>query len=74
MGKMNEQRAAWAEEAIMSVEAFAERLTPEEGGPYEAVKDLLCDLMHYAERERVDFNGAMEGARMLHEGEVQDDE
>ena len=74
MGKMNEQRAAWAEEAIVSVKAFAERLTSEEGGPYEAVKDLICDLMHYCDREKVDFGGALAGAELYHEGEVTDDE
>lgn len=74
MGDMNDKRAVWAQEAMEAVPAFAQMLEPEEGGPYTAVKDLLCDLMHFCGREKIDFEDALEGARDLYDGEVEDDE
>ncbi len=74
MGEMNNKRATWAQEAMEAVPAFSEMLAPEEGGPYTAVKDLLCDLMHFCDREGLEFDEALDAARDLYEGEVADDE
>lgn len=74
MGEMNTKRANWAQEAMESVPAFAQMMTPKEGGPYTAVKDMLCDLMHFCDREGLEFDVALDAAKHLHEGEVADDE
>lgn len=74
MGEMNAKRANWAQDAMESVPAFAQMLAPEEGGPYTAVKDLLCDLIHFCDRQGIDFDEVLDAARALHDGEVEDEE
>ncbi len=36
----------------------------------EGVTDLLADLMHYADRERIDFEQALKTARHHHQTET----
>jgi hypothetical protein len=35
---------------------------------------LLCDLMHFCDREKIDFDSLLDAAKELHDGEVEDDE
>jgi hypothetical protein len=75
MGKLNKERAGWVEDALLSVRAFAEILTnEEEGGAYQAAKDFLCDFQHFCDDRDIDFDAILEAARLLHDGEVADDE
>ena len=74
MGEMNRKRANWAQEAMEAVPAFSRMMDPAEGGPYTATKDLLCDLMHFCDREGIDFDEVLDAAKNLYDGEVADDE
>ena len=53
---MNDKRAAWAQIAL---NAFGD-----ETGSY-VLRDLLCDLMHWADRSDVDFQRELNVARNL---------
>jgi hypothetical protein len=64
----NLDRAAWAEEALL---AFRRRT----GADYEdALCDLLCDLMHWADEHQFDYDAALDRARDHHEAETQEAE
>lgn len=54
---MNESRADWANEAILAFEAVTG--TDRE----DALADLLCDLMHWADRNGEDFDKQLSRAR-----------
>jgi Zn ribbon nucleic-acid-binding protein len=61
---MNDFRADWAEYALA---AFVSQT----GADYaDAVTDLLCDLMHLADREGTDFAADLERARMHYAAET----
>ena len=72
MGDMNVKRVQWVGQAIEAVPAFQQSY--EEGGAYQAGKDLLCNLMHWFADHGADFKEALEAARDLYDGEVEDDE
>lgn len=71
MGKLNLERAAWAESAV---DAFQiETGTDDEN----AVADLLCNIMHlcrFEPQKYGEFEDQLERARANHAGEVADDE
>lgn len=73
MRRNNLIRAAWAECAAQS---FAEQTGQDRdfaGGNAEAlgevVGDLLADLMHYADAQRLDFDALLDTARMNYDAE-----
>lgn len=53
----NKDRAQWAQTAI---DAFQDETGTKDG---DALKDLLCDLMHLCDREKADFDVALDAAR-----------
>ncbi len=60
----NSDRAAWAEKALL---AFC----CQTGTDYEdALGDLLCDLVHWADKNKFDFDAALNRARDNHAIEV----
>lgn len=62
---MNAMRAAWARVALR---AFMDVCRTDDE---DALGDLLCDLMHLADREALlDFEQALETARMHYEAEI----
>jgi hypothetical protein len=63
----NDSRAAWAGYALA---AFVSQTGTDAG---DAVTDLLCDLMHLADREGTDFAADLERARMHYAAETQPD-
>ena len=60
----NERRARWADHAltVFQVDTRCDR--------QDALPDLLCDLMHLADREGWDFYKAVERAHSNHADEV----
>jgi hypothetical protein len=60
----NEKRAKWAKAALQT-------FMQQTGVDYEdALGDLLCDLIHLADREPFDFDAALERARSHHAAET----
>jgi len=61
---MNNDRAEWAAAALRHFQCIT-------GTEYEdALGDLLCDLMHWSDRNDFDFAAALERARMHYEAET----
>jgi hypothetical protein len=60
----NLQRAVWAERALI---AFRETTNCDWE---DCLGDLLCDLMHWADASKFDFDAALDRARMHYEAEV----
>jgi hypothetical protein len=60
----NDDRAAWAAAALVSFQS--ETGTDDE----DALADLLCDLMHWCDRNASDFETCMSTARMHYEAET----
>lgn len=54
---MNDKRSQWAEEAV---ETFVSVTGTDQE---DAVSDLLCNLMHYCDRNRLDFNAELSRAQ-----------
>jgi hypothetical protein len=69
---MNNDRAAWAELAIDALGAATNMVTAGESRE-TMLGDLLADLMHWCDRNGVDFNFKLEGARMNYEEETRDE-
>jgi hypothetical protein len=65
---MNGDRAKWAKAALR---AFRKATSADEE---EALGDLLCDLMHWSDRNNMDFDAALDRARMHYEAETASDE
>lgn len=65
--KQNDDRAAWAKSAVC---AFQTETRAEDES---AVADLLCDLMHLADRENWQFDVELERARTHYEAETTPD-
>lgn len=63
----NDSRAEWAGYALV---AFMSQTGSDAG---DAVTDLLCNLMHLADREGTHFAADLERARMHYEAETQAD-
>jgi hypothetical protein len=61
---MNTDRAAWAAAALQEFQ----RITGTDDE--DSVADLLCDLMHWCDRDDVDFDAALSSARMHYEAET----
>ena len=61
---MNDSRATWAGEAL---NAF-QRLTGTDDG--DILYDLLCDLMHWSDRNGVDFAETIEKAKRCYADET----
>ena len=66
--KRNDERAAWAQGALRHFQ----RKTRTDYG--DVLKDLLCDLMHWCDRNDSDFESALSTARMHYEAETMPDE
>ena len=65
----NDERALWAQEALCAFEE-ATRSGGEEPGT--SCADLLCDLMHWCDREALSFDALLETARMHYLAETDD--
>jgi|CXWL01.1.fsa_nt_gi vacuolar-type H+-ATPase subunit I/STV1 len=67
----NKQRAMWAEHGIMhycfSKEQKSFQLYDE---PETVLSDILCDMIHYATRESIDFTTALERAEEAYREEL----
>jgi vacuolar-type H+-ATPase subunit I/STV1 len=67
----NKQRALWAEHGIMHYcfskeqKSFQLYDTPE-----TVLSDILCDMIHYATRESIDFTAVLERAEEAYREEV----
>jgi len=61
---MNDDRAQWAQAALR---AFRKATGAD---AEEALGDLLCDLMHWSDRNNFDFEAALDRARMHYEAET----
>jgi hypothetical protein len=53
----NADRAKWAQ---VAVDAFQDETGTDDG---DRLKDLLCDLMHWCDREKQDFSVALDAAQ-----------
>lgn len=62
--EMNDERALWAETALAS---FRDATGADKG---DALSNLLCDLMHWCDRNRQSFLVAMERAQMHYDAET----
>lgn len=62
---MNNQRAMWAGAAIDTLMAETNCSHGE-----EALGDLLCDLMHWADRNKLDFDDMLRRAQNNYEAET----
>lgn len=65
---MNDKRASWAREAV----SFFSEITGSEMTA-EAFGDLLGDLMHLADREKLDFDAILEHSRNHYRAETTGD-
>ncbi|WP_027859702.1 hypothetical protein [Marinobacterium jannaschii] len=63
----NEVRAEWARNAL---EYFASLSRDNPEDREDSVGDLLCNLMHYAKEEGIDFESELANGRALYEDEV----
>jgi hypothetical protein len=59
----NLERAEWAEAALRH---FQSATGTDDG---DALSDLICDLMHWSDREIINFQSALNTARMHHQAE-----
>jgi len=62
--EMNDPRSAWAASAL---HAFQRETGTDD---QDALGDLLCDLMHWCDRNDADFENALRAARMHYEAET----
>jgi hypothetical protein len=64
----NEDRAEWAADALRHIESAT-------GTDYaDSLSDLLCDLLHWSDRESVNFQEALDTAYIHYEAECQEEE
>jgi hypothetical protein len=61
---MNDDRAQWAAVALREFQ----RATGTEDD--DALSDLLCDLMHWCDRNDCEFEAALSRARMHYDAEI----
>lgn len=66
---MNDKRAEFAGNALKTFEEETGSLIAEK----TALPDLLCNLMHWCDRNAVRFDDALASARMHYEEETADD-
>lgn len=62
--------ARCAEIAALTLSDF-QRISGENNSPAATVRDLLGDLMHYCDREEIDFDDLLESARCQHAEELE---
>jgi hypothetical protein len=62
----NNKRAGWAEGALQH---FAEETRTDQ---CDLLKDLLCDLMHWADATGADFDAALRTARGHYDAELEE--
>lgn len=62
--EMNDARTSWAQAALRS---FQQETGSEDD---TALVDLLCDLMHWCDRNAVDFEQCLQLARLHYEAET----
>jgi len=61
---MNDDRAEWAAASLRHFQCTT-------GADYDdALTDLLCDLMHWSDRNDFDFDAALSRARMHYDAET----
>lgn len=78
-GVTNEERVAWATEALRSFARAADMGAGAEDvditGPdmQECFSDLLCDLRHFAAKHGLDFDAICGGTKETFEQEVQEE-
>jgi len=63
MKPSNEDRASWAQQAVA---AFAAAINMEDEPLDTVIGDLLADLMHLCDNEKLDFNILLSRAQMNH--------
>lgn len=69
----NEKRAAWAEEGIRAYALAKSTTSRADYDPLEyLITDLLCDLMHLARRECVNFKNRLWIAEGHYEAELEE--
>lgn len=68
MGAMNVKRAEWARAAL---DGFVGACATD---PEDQLADLLCDLMHLADQQGIDFAAELDRATRNYEGEKEDNE
>ena len=61
---LNHERAEWAG---LALKAFIHASGTDEP---ESLGDLLCNLMHWSDRENFDFDAALDRARVHYEAET----
>lgn len=66
---MNIKRAEWAEKALR-VFSKETGVNPDGDGYDLAIADLICDLRHLADRQKVSFKEIMKGVAMHYEAEI----
>lgn len=66
---MNEERAGWAKSALDTF-ASATRHRPDDRDWQEILEDFLANAMHFADREGIDFDAALDMARCHYEEET----
>ena len=64
----NTDRANWAGQAIQT---FVQSTQTEREDPQTVISDMLCDAMHWCDRNNVDFDKALVDARANHSFESQ---
>ena len=64
----NERRAQWADKALA---VFQKETRCDQ---QDALPDLLCDLMHLADQQGIDFDKMLDRARCHHQAEVYEPE
>ena len=69
----NKTRAEWASVGLEAFHsAVGDSLTELEADPESVMSDLICDLMHFAVERGLDFEHALESARMNYEAEEEE--
>lgn len=68
MPAMNLERASWA---LKAIEAFGETNgVSYEHEPDSAIADLLADIMHLCDRDKIDFDAALDKGRRYYNAEI----
>ena len=69
----NAERAMWAETGLLEYAIGKEGGEEFYADEELVLSDCLTDLMHYAQRERIDFTRCVDRARGHHEEEVSEE-
>lgn len=66
---INDERADWAEIAVVAFAAEIFTAPKEQSVHDESVQDLLTDMMHLCDREKIDFSECLRMAAVNYEEE-----